>query len=59
MSFNNLQKNIIIVGGSRVSRSDLLWLIVSKLRQYNKIAIGDSVIVRKKYLTDKSCYDNF
>lgn len=49
----NLQKNIIITGGSRTSRSELLWVIAPKLRdKYNKMILGDSVIVSRKHLTD-------
>lgn len=49
----NLQKNIIITGGSRTSRSELLWIIAPKLRdKYNKMILGDSVIVSRKHLRD-------
>lgn len=53
INIDNLQKNIIIIGGSRVSRSELLWMIASKLRnKYNKMVIGDSVIVSKRHFSD-------
>lgn len=52
-TFDNLQKNIIITGGSRVSRSGLLWMIATKLRyKYNKMIICDSVVASKRHLSD-------
>lgn len=51
--FNTLQKNIIITGGSRLARSDLLWSIISELKDnYNRVAIGDSVILSRRHFED-------
>jgi hypothetical protein len=51
--FDDLQKNIIITGGSRTSRSELLWMIATKLRdKYNKMIICDHVLVSRRHLSD-------